>query len=112
MQIEYLKKESSYFRISLTNNAKEEIGHAYLFLIQNDLHQEPYGFMEDVFIEEKFRGQGYGKQLVDALIQKAKDSSCYKLLGTSRNSREKVHQFYEKLGFTWWGKEFRLNLKE
>jgi len=42
-------------------------------LIYNDLHPEPYGLLEDVFVEEEFRGQGIGKSLVRAVIEKAKE---------------------------------------
>jgi len=88
----------------------KEIARGYLYLIKNDLHQEPYGFMEDVFVEEKFRGKGYGAKIVKALIEEAKKRGCYKLLGTSRHGREKVHQFYKSLGFYDRGKEFRIDL--
>jgi len=86
-------------------------GRAYLYLIYNDLHSEPYGFLEDVFIEESYRGQGIGGELVKAVIEEAKELGCYKLIGTSRNSRTEVHEFYKKLGFEDYGKEFRIDLR-
>lgn len=85
-------------------------GRAYLYLIYNDLHKEPYGFLEDVFVEEEFRSKGVGGELVKAVIDEAKVRGCYKLVGTSRNSRSEVHEFYKKLGFEDYGKEFRMDL--
>lgn len=96
-------------RFSLTKNGKE-IGRAFLYILRNDLHDTPFGFLEDVFIEEKFRGQGHGEKLVKAAIAEAKRQGCYKLIGTSRYARERVHEFYKKLGFADYGKEFRIEL--
>lgn len=87
------------------------IGRAFLYILKNDLHPEPFGFLEDVFVEENFRKLGYGRKLVLAVIEEARARGCYKLIGTSRTSNEKVHQFYERLGFTKWGHEFRIDLK-
>jgi GNAT superfamily N-acetyltransferase len=108
---ELIKKEqqSTVTKISLEEHG-QEIGHGYLYLIKNDLHEQPYGFMEDVFVEDSFRGKGVGMQIVQALITEAKVQGCYKLIGTSRNARAKVHEFYKKLGFTDYGKEFRMEL--
>jgi len=77
----------------------EIMGRAYLYLIKNDLHKEPYGLLEDVFVEEKYRGKRVGSMLLKAVISEAKKTKCYKLVGTSRISRKKVHEWYKKLGF-------------
>lgn len=87
----------------------KEIARAFLYLLKNDLHSEPFGFLEDVFVEEKFRGQGIGKELVKKIIQTAKEKGCYKLIATSRYSRPRVHLLYQKLGFKDYGKEFRID---
>ena len=86
----------------------EEVGRAYLFMMPNSLHQRPFGLLEDIFVKEEFRKQGIGTELVKTVIEFAK-LNCYKLIGTSRHSREKVHQWYEKLGFKNHGLEFRMN---
>lgn len=86
------------------------VGRAYLYLIYNDLHKEPYGLLEDVFVEDECRGQGIGTKLVKAVIDQAKAQKCYKLIATSRASRPKVHAMYERLGIKKWGVEFRMEL--
>lgn len=87
------------------------IGRAYLYLIYNDLHEEPYGLLEDVFVDEAHRGKGIGSELVKYVIEEAKKQGCYKLIATSRFEREDVHEWYKRLGFTEYGKEFRLNFE-
>ena len=86
------------------------IGRAYLYLIYNGLHESPYGLMEDVFVEEEYRGKGIGTQLVQAVIAEAKERGCYKLIGQSRYGKENVHALYERLGFKDHGKNFRIDL--
>jgi len=86
-----------------------EVARAYLYLMTNDLHKEPFGLMEDVHVEESMRGQGLGTQLITKLIELAKERGCYKLIATSRYSRPNVHALYEKLGWKDHGKEFRID---
>ena len=88
----------------------QKVGRAFLYLLKNDLHAKPFGFIEDVFIEEAFRSKGYGKKITDALIEEAKKQGCYKLICTSRFSNERAHHLYEKLGFRKHGNEFRMDL--
>ncbi|KAB8330841.1 GNAT family N-acetyltransferase [Scytonema tolypothrichoides VB-61278] len=78
--------------------------------MHNDLHHEPFGLMEDVFVDENSRGKGYGTQLVKKVIEIAREYRCYKLIATCRNSKPKVHQLYQRLGFEEHGVEFRINL--
>lgn len=87
-----------------------EVGRARLYLIENDLHDRPYGLLEDVWVDERYRSEGIGGRLVQAVIAKAKEQ-CYKLVATSRNdgTRDEVHDWYKRLGFTEWGTEFRMD---
>ncbi len=95
-------------RLSLIENAKE-IGHCYLYLLHNDLHTEPFGLLEDVFVLEEHRGQGNGKKLVLKAIEVAREKACYKLVFTSRYDKEKVHAWYEEMGFKDTSKGFRMD---
>ena len=110
MQLVKQNKTGKAIKIVVEDDGKE-IGRAWLYLIYNDLHKQPYGLMEDVFVEEEYRGSGIGSQLVKELIEEAKIQGCYKLIGCSRHSRPKVHKLYEDLGFVNYGVEFRMDLK-
>ncbi|MBI3232336.1 MAG: GNAT family N-acetyltransferase [Candidatus Doudnabacteria bacterium] len=92
-------------------DGKTKIGRAFLYIIENDLHKRPYGLLEDLFVNEKYRGTGLGKQLLLMAVKEAKKRKLYKLIGTSRSSRAEVHSFYEKHGFKKYGFEFRLNIR-
>jgi GNAT superfamily N-acetyltransferase len=86
-----------------------EVGHAYLYIMHNDLHDQPFGLLEDVFVADSHRSQGLGSQLVNTAIETAQTENCYKLIATSRSSRSTLHDWYKKLGFQSYGIEFRIN---
>jgi len=100
--------KSEAIKITAEENGKV-MGRAFLYLIKNDLHDKPYGLLEDVFVEEEARGGGLGTKLVQAVIDEVKVHGCYKLIATSRESREGVHNWYEKIGFKKYGIEFRMD---
>ncbi|MEY4744540.1 MAG: hypothetical protein RL272_485 [Candidatus Parcubacteria bacterium] len=85
------------------------VGRAYLYVLTNGLHDRPFGFMEDVFVEPEHRGGDIGTALVMRVIAEAKKRGCYKLVATSRHERDRVHALYLKLGFKDHGKEFRID---
>ncbi|MBU0545807.1 GNAT family N-acetyltransferase [Patescibacteria group bacterium] len=110
MEIEKeIKKKNYSIKFSAKKN-NEEIGRAYLCLIFNDLHEKPYGLLEDVFVQEKNRRSGLGTRLIQTVINEAKVLGCHKLIATSRHEREKIHRWYEKMGFKNHGIEFRIDL--
>lgn len=102
-------KDSYAVKITAHENGKQ-IGRLFLYVLKNDLHKEPFGFLEDVFVEEEYRKHGIGSQLVQKAIAEAKTIGCYKLIGNSRMASDKVHAFYERLGFKKHGYEFRIDL--
>src|SRR3989338_1102120 len=108
-----IRKEKQSNSFAIRFSAEENgvaIGRAYLYILTNDLHPEPFGLMEDVFVEEPYRGQGIGTTLIKAVIEEARTQGCYKLIGQSRYGRERVHEMYTKLGFKDHGKNFRMDL--
>ena len=85
------------------------MGQAYLHVIYNDTHKEPYGLFADIVVDENFRGKGLGSQLVRAVIEEAKKIGCYKLIATVRIGKEEVRAWYEKFGFKNHGVELRMD---
>ena len=112
MNIQIKEISSTGIKLHINDESGMEIARAYLYIMHNDLHERPLGLLEDLFVVERFRSKGLGKQMVQAVIEEAKKRNCYKLIGTSRFSRENVHQFYEKSGFYKRGYEFRMDFKK
>jgi GNAT superfamily N-acetyltransferase len=90
----------------------EEVGHAYLYLIHNNLHAEPYGLLEDMYVHEQHRKNRIGAMLLQAILECARREGCYKVIANSRNGveRESVQSWYVRTGFVEHGKEFRMDL--
>lgn len=103
------KKDLSGIKFVAEDDGGKAIGRAFLYVLKNDLHREPFGFLEDVFVEEAHRGRGLGGDLVKAVVAEAKARGCYKLICTSRHSNAKAKMFYEKFGFRDHGAEFRMD---
>jgi GNAT superfamily N-acetyltransferase len=111
MQLTVTKAPAEGFLITKWRGGKC-VGRAYLYVLHNKLHDRPFGFMEDVFVDESCRGKGIGEALVKRVISMARRKGCYKLVATSRYERPRVHELYLKLGFSDRGKEFRIDLKK
>jgi GNAT superfamily N-acetyltransferase len=109
MEIRREARTAHGVRFSISRDGKE-IARAYLYVMRNDLHQAPFGLLEDVYVEESHRGGGLGTSLVREVVGAARDAGCYKLVATSRTSRPEVHELYRHLGFADHGIEFRMNL--
>ena len=54
------------------------------------------GLIEDVAVNENYRGQGTGKKLLKELIKIGNEKNCDKIV---LSSSEKNSKFYEKIGF-------------
>ena len=87
------------------------VGTAFLYVLYNETHPEPYGLFGDLFVDEAYRGKGYARELVQAVVEEAKIQNCYKLVATSRESRPEVHAMYERYGMKKYGFEFRMDFE-
>lgn len=104
-----IKRDTFAVKIILEEGGKV-LGWAYLYVIFQDRHKEPYGLMENVYVEPEYRNRGLGAKLVELLIEEAKKHNCYKLIGTSKKIKPDVHAFYKRHGFEEMGLEFRMDL--
>jgi GNAT superfamily N-acetyltransferase len=108
MKVDRQDRTAKGIRFSISDDGRE-MARAYLYVMNNDLHEAPFGLLEDVYVDEAQRGGGLGMALVREVVEAAKELGCYKLIATSRTSRPKVHELYERLGFEKHGLEFRIN---
>lgn len=57
---------------------------------------ENVAHIEDIIVDQNYRGQGLGKLMVNYLVAEAKNKNCYKVLLSCNNH---LKQFYQNLGF-------------
>ena len=55
--------------------------------------------IEAVRVDEKYRGQGIGKELMLWAIERARREHCFAVQLTTNDERKDAHRFYENLGF-------------
>lgn len=112
MQIKKEKINKSFAIKILLEEDGKILGWAFVYIMFADRHVEPYAYLENVYVEPEYRGQGLGNKLVELAVAEAKEQGCYKIIGTSKMEKIGVHEFYEKHGFKKMGFEFRMDLQE
>jgi GNAT superfamily N-acetyltransferase len=55
--------------------------------------------VENVVVDERCRGLGYGQLLMEHAEQFAGAAGCYKVMLASNLRRGDAHRFYERLGY-------------
>jgi GNAT superfamily N-acetyltransferase len=58
-----------------------------------------HAFLENVVTHPDFRGQGYGRAVVQAALAQAWTEDCHHVLLQSGRADPRVHRFYESCGF-------------
>lgn len=56
-------------------------------------------WVEDVIVDEAVNGQGIGRRLTEAMLDRARELGCITVDLTSRPSREAANALYKKVGF-------------
>lgn len=56
-------------------------------------------WIEDVIVDEACSGQGIGRLLTEAMLERARELGCVTVDLTSRPSREAANHLYRKVGF-------------
>lgn len=83
------------------------VGVFALLIMDNLGHTgQPSAVLEDIIVDERFRGKGIGKQMIDYALRMALAKNCYKLSLSSNRQRTGAHRFYENLGFEKHGVSF------
>lgn len=98
----------------IINNICQNINHNIFLLVNDDkvdniiglstLFIEPklihggrnVGHIEDIVIDDRYRKYGYGKKMIDMLIELCKNNDCYKII---LDCNDATKTFYEKNGF-------------
>ncbi|TKI68946.1 GNAT family N-acetyltransferase [Sulfurimonas crateris] len=68
--------------------------------VQTNLYHKRHLFVFDLVTDEKHRGRGYGKIMLDYLEDFARIAMCENIVLSSGMHREVAHRFYEKNGFS------------
>jgi ribosomal protein S18 acetylase RimI-like enzyme len=81
----------------VAKDGEQIVGMASLYVIQKV--GKRVGSIEDVIVDSRYRGQGLGKKLLEALIVSARERKLDEVFLTSNPDREAANSLYTKLGF-------------
>jgi GNAT superfamily N-acetyltransferase len=97
------------YEFIVAEEASKIIGTTVLTILPGMAHGvSPFAVIEYVVVDEKYRGQGTGKTMMEYCISRAKAAGCYKIMLTSDIRRTEAHEFYKSLGFEASAHGFRL----
>ncbi len=80
-------------------NEKWVIGFVSLHIQELLHHQKRVAEVQELCVDEKFTGMGFGKLLLDEAIQEAERENCEIIELSASNQRIKAHRFYEREGW-------------
>jgi GNAT superfamily N-acetyltransferase len=76
------------------------VGSTYLNVMPNlSRGGRPYAVIENVVIAEHRRGEGMGRLLMDATLDRAWAAGCYKAMLLTGSRNPNTHAFYRACGF-------------
>jgi glucosamine-phosphate N-acetyltransferase len=104
--INFIDTQQNYKIIVIYSEIEKRIIGAGTIIIIHKIHNNPIGQIGDVIISEKHRKNGFGKQIIEKLVDIGKNEyKCYKII---LNCLEKNIKFYENCGFINVGLEMKL----
>lgn len=86
------------FRALIAEWQDEPAGYASFFYFYSTFQGRPALFLEDLFVRDKFRGRGIGKELLAAVAKLALEEGCFGLRWEVLDWNRPAIEFYEKLG--------------
>lgn len=107
MQIDYEKTNQIYCKAIDSNMQRliigkiqnEIIGFCSL-IIKNNLWQAGnLGHIDELIIEQQYRGKGFGKIMIEVITTIANDLNCKRIELDFRFHRKDAHRFYESIGY-------------
>jgi ribosomal protein S18 acetylase RimI-like enzyme len=63
------------------------------------LHSAPSGLIDELIVAEEYRGQGIGRQLISAAVDKCRRLGCCEIEVSTEKTNTKAREFYKSCGF-------------
>lgn len=87
-----------YCIVAENDDNKEIIGMLVYYFLPYTAQNRPAIYMKELYIDDKYRGQKIGEQLMNALKEEAKLNNCTQIKWTVAPWNEAGIKFYKKLG--------------
>lgn len=86
------------FEIYLVFDGEKAIGYAFYFYTYSTFLAKPTLYLEDIYINDKYRGTGTGKKLFEKLLNTAKAKKCGRMEWIVLDWNVNAIRFYVRLG--------------
>jgi len=86
------------FEIYLAFDGEKAIGYAFYFYTYSTFLAKPTLYLEDIYINDKYRGTGTGKKLFEKLLSTAKAKKCGRMEWIVLDWNINAIRFYDRLG--------------
>ena len=112
--IQMFRKINTYpdYKLYVAVKDGQIVGTFTLLIMDSLAHRgKSSGIVEDVVVDEQWRGKGIRKLMMRFAMDYCKRTGCTKLALSSNMKRLAAHQFYESLEFQRHGYSFRVDLE-
>lgn len=94
--------------VLIDEETKKIIGTGTLWIEQKFIHNGgKVAHIEDIIIKQSEKGKGYGKLLIEFLVEKSREKKSYKVV---LDCSQELTKFYEKCGFSL--KNFQMEIRD
>jgi GNAT superfamily N-acetyltransferase len=106
---EHLVKDAgSHFLVAEIE--RTPVGFINFTVRQTILHGSPSALIDELVVAEEYQGEGVGKQLVLAAIEKCKQLGCCEVEVSTEKTNVKARKFYKECGLEERGMLFEVDL--
>ena len=106
--LKVLRSKNEHIYVGEENN--QLIGFV-TFSVRNVVrYPKPIAELDELFVSEKGRGKGYGKELLNKAMIEAKKLKCHRLYIETAYQWKVAHKMYESMGFKNYGYHFYKDL--
>ncbi|OPY31010.1 MAG: Acetyltransferase (GNAT) family protein [Methanomassiliicoccales archaeon PtaU1.Bin124] len=91
-------QERPFYEAFLARLDGKAIGYIIYFLSYSSFKAKPTLYLEDIFLEEQYRGQGFGKEMFLFVVRKADEIGCGRMEWSALKWNKKAIDFYLAMG--------------
>ena len=95
--LEQMKKEKEFFHCFVAEDAGRIVGFASYFFAYYSWSGKAL-YLDDLYVAAAFRGNGIGSQLMQSVIDLAKEEQCSSMRWQVSNWNKEAIAFYKKMG--------------
>jgi GNAT superfamily N-acetyltransferase len=95
-----IMNDSQRYRYVVVEDKDKLLATSCITIIPNLTRKgRPYALIENVITHPDYRRKGFGRAMIQLLLDFARDNDCYKVMLLSAANRTAADEFYKSMGF-------------